>query len=343
MSEATQTVEFTASDGTMRTGELTRPAGPARATALFPHDAPAAAEKIAGALARQGIAVLRFRCAGQAGNISPDDLINAGKALQAAGLAPSLLIGHARGGTAALLAAGRMPDITGIVTINAPASTGQMPQETVAAQVRAIRRPLLILHAPLDQSVSVDQARYLFGAAMHPKSFISLDTADHELSGESDAPFTAQMIAAWAGRYLPAAPARDDAEDARAVSVAGEPYAIELAVGAHRFLSDAGREEGGSDLGPNPTELMEAALAACSAMTVRMYARRKKWDLQAVDVRIRPGGGAKSHHLTEVEKRATFTGNLDTEQIARLEEILARCPVHIMLSNGVNIVYRKDL
>lgn len=342
MAQQTQAIEFTAADGSARSALLILPPGPVRTGALFAHDAPAAAEAIAHRLALQGIAVLAFGYAGKEGAIDPDDLVRAGEAMQAAGYTPSLLIGHASGGTAAILAARRIPGIAAVVTLNAPSSTGTLSQQVVAEQAHAMRRPLLVLHAPLDQSVSVDHAGQLFLAAMHPKSFISLDKADHALSDPADARFAAGTIAAWADRYLPEAATTDSPDDARAVSIEGEPYAIALSVGPHRLLSDAGHDEGGHDLGPNPTRLMEAALAACSAMTVRMYARRKKWDLQSVDVRIRPGGGAKGHHLTELEKRATFTGNLDAEQTARLVEILEKCPVHIMLTNGVNILYRDD-
>lgn len=339
MAQQSQTAEFAGES--LQAEALVRPAGPIRTSALFVHDAPAAASAIAAALARQGIAILPLRFDAKTG-ADPDELVRAARALQADGLPPSLLIGHAAGGTAAILTA-RQIGVAAVATINAPSATDRISAETVAEQAKALRTPLLILHAPLDQSVSVDHAARLFRAALHPKSFLSLDKADHNLSDPADADFTAAMLASWANRYLPMATESDTAaDDARAVSVPGEPYAIGLTVGSHHLLSDAGREEGGSDLGPNPTRLMEAALAACSAMTVRMYARRKKWDLQSVDVRIRPGSGQTGHHLTEVEKRATFTGNLDTDQIARLEEILAKCPVHTMLSKGVNIVYRQD-
>ena len=373
MPQETQQIDFTAADGTQRTSHLVRTAGPVRAAALFVHDTPAA-PGIARALALEGFAVLHFDFAGADGVFDPADLAGAALAMQAAGLPPSLLIGHSLGGAAAVLAARQIPGIACVATLNAPASAKHVAMEVgtsaegdavavslagrefavsrtfleslsagaVGEHAHALHHPLLILHAPLDQSVSVDHATHLFVAALHPKSFVGLDKADHMLSGPADADYAADMIAAWARHHVPAAAASGTADDAYAVSIEGEPYAIGLTVGRHHLVSDAGLDEGGHDLGPNPTRLLEAALAACSAMTVRMYARRKNWDLQTVEVRIRPGGGAKSHHLTEVEKRASFTGNLDSEQIARLEEILAKCPVHTMLTEGVNIVYRQD-
>ena len=398
MTQETRKVEFSGAGGERLAGALELPAGRPRAYALFAHCFSCskdirAAREISRALAREGFAVLRFDFTGLGSsegdfantNFSSnvDDLVSAADFLRADYAAPCLLIGHSLGGAAVIVAADRIPETKGVVTIGAPSSAdhilthieehvetieqaGQatvdlggrpftlrrqlledLADQNVLEHAKRLKKPLLIMHAPRDQTVGIDNAAELFMAARHPKSFISLDRADHLISDPADAHFAAGMLAAWAERFTTSAETtRSDCgfnvplasgDDARAVSIDGEDFAIALSVGDYRMVSDVSAAEGGRDLGPNPTRILEAALAACSAMTARMYARRKNWDLQSVEVRVRPDPDSDGHAPKFFEKRAEFSGGLDDAQISRLKEIISRCPVHGMLVSGVGI------
>ncbi len=313
-----------------------------------------------------------------------DDLVKAADYLRAEHEAPSLLIGHSLGGAAVIGAAARIPETKGIVTIGAPSEAAhvahqfaerrddiekngeatvqlagrpftikkQFIDDIEGAKVKdalgKLRKPLLILHAPFDETVGVDNATELFVAAKHPKSFVSLDTADHLLSDPKDARYAAETIAAWASRFVDAPAAGDEAASAapavqpfeggaRAVSRSDAPLAVGLSVDGHQMTIDAGAADGGSDLGPNPTRTVEAALAACAVMTMRMYARRKKWDLRRATVEVVRAADADAHVSTSLVKTVRLEGDLDHDQRARLLEIADKCPVHRMLSSGVEI------
>ncbi|VAV94950.1 Bll2902 protein [hydrothermal vent metagenome] len=309
-----------------------------------------------------------------------DDLVSAADFLRDEFDAPALLIGHSLGGAAAIVAAAQMPEIKGVVVIGAPAQADHVVMQiserheeikrqgfahvslagrpfTIKSQfledlsgqnvlnaVAALKKPLLVMHAPHDQTVGIDNATKIFAAAKHPKSFISLDTADHLLSKAGDARYAASVLAAWAERYLDEVPAVVRAPDfkggAAAQSIDGEPLAVALSIDGYAMVSDGGPEDGGNGLGPNPTRIAEAALAACAAITVRMYARRKKWDLASVDVRIKRGGSADAHRPRLLEKELRVSGDLDAAQRARLLEIADKCPVHRMLTEGVEVQSR---
>jgi alpha-beta hydrolase superfamily lysophospholipase len=171
-----------------------------------------------------------------------DDLIRAADYLRRSYEAPAILIGHSLGGAAVLAAAGRISEAKAVVTIGAPADVGHVLRQlggsldeimsageaevTLAGRrfrirrsfvedagmqrledkIRTLGRALLILHAPRDDVVGIDNASRIFLAAKHPKSFISLDDADHLLSRPQDAAYAAGVIAAWAARYLPQIP-----------------------------------------------------------------------------------------------------------------------------------------
>ncbi|GJL92787.1 bifunctional alpha/beta hydrolase/OsmC family protein [Hyphococcus sp.] len=310
-----------------------------------------------------------------------DDLVAAADFLRETYQAPSILIGHSLGGAAVIAAASRIPEVKGVAVIGAPAEADHvtmqigdsraeieekghatvslagrpftikkqflddLANQDVLTQVAALKKPLLVMHAPLDQTVGIDNATRIFVAAKHPKSFVSLDNADHLLSSTEDARYAASVLAAWAGRYIGADPhdvsskPRTPAFSAGALAktMEGEPLAVALSIDGHPMVIDAGVEEGGHNLGPNPTYTVFGALAACGVMTVTMYARRKKWDLTSAEIRIRRAPSEDAHAPRTLDKELIVTGGLDEAQRARLLEIADKCPVHRMLTEGVQV------
>ncbi|MEL6378636.1 MAG: bifunctional alpha/beta hydrolase/OsmC family protein [Pseudomonadota bacterium] len=313
-----------------------------------------------------------------------NDLVAAADYLRAHHQAPSLLIGHSLSGAAVISAAREILEVRGVVTIGAPAHadhvlahvsdqraeierTGEatvqlsgrpftikkqflhdLENQQVLEHAATLARPLLVLHAPRDMTVGIENASALFGVAKHPKSFVSLDNADHLLSTASDARYAASVIAAWARRYLPDQddPGRDEKIQA---STAGSSHGVEVqlrspkaltvdvSIGGHRTTIDASQDEGGGGFGPNPTRTLEAALAACAVMTMKMYANRKDWPLEQAVVRVAPGPGEDTHLVHRLQKTITLTGALTATEKARLLEIADKCPVHRMLTNGVDV------
>ncbi len=316
-----------------------------------------------------------------------EDLVKAADYLRQEFEAPSIIIGHSLGGAAAIVAALQIPEAKGVAVIGAPAEADHvalqigekreeieregratvslagrpftikkqflddLADQNVLKAAGALKRPLLVMHAPLDETVGIENATSIFVAAKHPKSFVSLDTADHLLSNTEDAHYAASVLAAWASRYLDAQPQAKPAstlpntasafmDGALAVAMKDKPFATALLVDGHPLVSDAGRDEGGDDLGPNPTRLSEAALAACGVMTIRMYARRKGWALDCVEISIRRAEGEDAHVSRRLEKELTVTGDLDESQRQRLLEIADKCPVHRMMTEGVRTISR---
>ncbi len=313
-----------------------------------------------------------------------DDLVAAADFLRETYEAPSILIGHSLGGAAAIVAASRIPEVKGVAVIGAPAEADHVAMQigdsraeieekghatvklagrpfTIKKQflddlanqdvltcAGKLKKPLLVMHAPLDQTVGIDNASRIFAAAKHPKSFVSLDNADHLLSNPDDARYAASVLAAWAGRYIGAAAVLKTTQPqmpdfpggALARSFAGEPLAVELSIDGHRMVIDASAAEGGHDLGPNPTHTLEGALAACGVMTMTMYARRKKWDLNSAEIRIRKAASEEAHAPRLLEKEVILDGELDESQRARLLEIADKCPVHRMVTEGVTVKSR---
>ena len=213
-----------------------------------------------------------------------------------------------------------------------------------------MRKALLIFHSPTDEIVAIDNASRIFTAAKHPKSFVSLAGADHLLSRRSDAAYVANVIRAWAERYLEAPQgASQAAGDAKTVVVRETRegrFQQEVTVGAHRFLADEPLEVGGLDSGPGPYDLLLAGLGACTAMTLRLYAERKALALERVTVRLNHSRihaadcadcETKEGMLDRIERAITLRGALDAEQRRRLLEIADKCPVHRTLTSEIDI------
>jgi uncharacterized OsmC-like protein/alpha/beta superfamily hydrolase len=322
-----------------------------------------------------------------------DDLVAAADWLRAQFGAPALLLGHSLGGAAVLAAAHRVPDCVAVATLGAPFEPSHVTkqfgdglkvieadgQATVqlagrpftikreflddlaghaqAERIHSLRGALLVLHAPQDNTVGVDNARRIFETALHPKSFVSLDGADHLLNNAADARFAAGVIAAWAARYLPAqvvAPAAssDGAVHDGTVLVAERgtgAYTVAITAGPHTWLGDEPASVGGDDLGPAPYDMLTAALGACTAMTLRMYAQQKKWPLDRVSVALKHAKiyatdcatcETKTGKIDRIERLVTIEGDLSAEQRQRLLEIADKCPVHRTLHSEVNVVTR---
>jgi uncharacterized OsmC-like protein/fermentation-respiration switch protein FrsA (DUF1100 family) len=314
------------------------------------------------------------------------DLVAAAAHLRRTRRAPSLLIGHSLGGAAVLAAAAAVPEARAVVTIAAPSDPGHVTglfrdrveaireggegeveiggrrfrirreflddvaEQRLLEHVKDLRKALLIFHSPVDAIVGIDNAGKLFAAAKHPKSFVSLADADHLLSRRGDALYVANVLAAWAGRYLDAAPV--------AASAGAEPRAVRvtetregkfqqtIAVGPHRMLADEPLAVGGLDSGPNPYDLLLAGLGACTAMTLRLYAERKNLPLQRVSVSLQHGKvhaadcascETQNGMIDRIERTLTLEGPLDEAQRAKLGEIADKCPVHRTLESEVEI------
>ena len=316
------------------------------------------------------------------------DLLAAVAWLRAHHQAPDILIGHSLGGAAVLAAAPEIAEAKGVVTVGAPCDPSHVSnlfagavdtitaegeaevqlagrpftirrhflediaEQKIAAAIKAMKKALLVFHSPVDDTVSVDNAAMIFAAARHPKSFVSLDNADHLLSRPADAAYVAEVLAAWASRYLPGSiPAQtgDDGWQAHLSETAPRPYAQSITVNGHRLKADEPKSVGGGDSGPSPYDLLLASLGACTAMTMRMYAARKNWPLEHIEVRLNhdkihaedcadcESGSGK---IDRFEKEISLGGALDDAQRARLLDIAGRCPVNITLQSAVKISTR---
>ncbi|MBK8908006.1 MAG: OsmC family protein [Rhodospirillales bacterium] len=323
------------------------------------------------------------------------DLLAAVAWLRAQAAAPKILIGHSLGGAAMLAAAGEVPEATAVCTIGAPADPGHVRHLLTgaidainaegAAEVKIAGRPfrirkqflddidghaqeeriatldkaLLIFHAPLDQIVGIDNATRIFMKARHPKSFVSLDDADHLLSRREDAAYVANIIAAWAHHYLPEAaaepsvgpPALAAPPDAVTVTETGRGrFAQTISVrGRHQLGADEPPEVGGDDTGPTPYDLLLASLGACTSMTIRMYAEHKKLPLERVSVTLRHAKihakdcaecETKTGRIDHIEREVTVAGDLDAATRQKLLEIAEKCPVHRTLHTEVSVQTR---
>jgi putative redox protein len=317
------------------------------------------------------------------------DLVAAADLLRAQHEAPKILIGHSLGGAAVRLAAPRVPESVAVATLNAPFDPQHVQHlfgerlETIkrdgvatvtlagrpftvrrefiddlmthapAENLRQLKRALLIFHASQDKIVGIENARLTYEAALHPKSFFVLDGADHFLSRREDAVYVADLLAAWLNRYVAGAPTVAPpvaAAGTVVVTGAGEGTFPQLiSAHGHALRADEPVEAGGADSGPGPYDFLLAGLGACTAMTVRMYAERKKWPLENAHVTLRHAKihaedcaecETKAGKLDRIERIIRLDGPLDAEQKARLMEIADKCPVHRTLTSEIRIETR---
>jgi uncharacterized OsmC-like protein/esterase/lipase len=315
------------------------------------------------------------------------DLVAAADHLRKTYGAPAILIGHSLGGAAVLAASHRIPDARAVVTIAAPYDPSHIvglfkehvdkiradgvgvvtlagrpfritrellddvTEQKLDECLATLHRALLIFHSPTDNTVGIENASRIFGAAKHPKSFVSLSGADHLLSKASDAAYVAKVIAAWVERYLDKPEIMTEAEvEAGLVLVRethGGKFQQEILTGPHHLLADEPVKLGGLDSGPGPYDFLLAGLGACTSMTIRLYADFKKIPLQNVSVRL---NHEKKIHAKDCEdcddkvtkvdhiyRSITLEGPLDAEQRKRLMEIADKCPVHQTLESKIDI------
>ena len=314
------------------------------------------------------------------------DLVAASAFMCARYEAPGLLIGHSLGGAAVLAAAPEVDSVKAVVTIGAPAEPshvenllsggiealqadgeatvdiGGRPFQLKAQLLDDLRRrtidqcvanlgaALLVMHSPVDNIVGVENAAQIYQVARHPKSFIALDGADHLLSKRRDSDFAASMIRAWVERYLDEAqqPSSTSGEGVVVSETGQGKFLNQVVAGRHRLLMDEPVSVGGDDAGPNPYELLAAALGGCTSMTMRMYAEHKKIPLERAEVEVRhatthcedceTSASGSTPKMDEWTRVLHLTGDLTDEQRAGLVRIADRCPVHLTLERSSRVV-----
>ena len=314
------------------------------------------------------------------------DLLRAADYLRETRAAPKILIGHSLGGAAVLAAAPDIPEAVAVATVGAPAEPAHVQhlfqaarpeieakgeaevllagrpfrirkqfledieKQKLAASIGAMRKALMVFHAPRDATVGIENAGEIFQAAKHPKSFVSLDDADHLLSRKQDAVYVANVLAAWAGRYLDQPDETEAPQAAPGTVVVQETgegrFTQRIAAGKHALGADEPADYGGDDTGPTPYDLLLAGLGACTTMTVRMYAARKRLPLDRVTVTLShkkihaedcAGCETREGRIDRIARSLTLEGPLDEAQQARLLEIADKCPVHRTLKSEVLI------
>ena len=296
---------------------------------------------------------------------------------------PQILIGHSLGGAAVIQAALQLPEVRAVITIGAPADAPHVAQlfkqdlgeiqelgealvdiggrpftikkqflddlnNNPASEVlKTLNKALLIMHSPQDVIVDIENASTIYKQARHPKSFITLDGADHLLSDKMDSLYVGNMIAHWASRYLDTPDDQEISSESQVLTRTGEVgYATDILAGKHNLLADEPSSAGGTDSGPTPYDLLLSSLGACTGMTLRMYADRKQWPLEEIKVHLQhekrhsvdsrecENPGSKLDHIDKVIE---INGDLDKAQRERLLEISGRCPVHRTLSSEIVI------
>lgn len=312
-----------------------------------------------------------------------EDLLAAADFLEENYESPSLIVGHSLGGAASIFAGAKLDSIRAIATVGAPSDPEHVThllsdkvieiesegkaiinldgrQFTIKKQflddlrsqkieqvLSNMNKSILVLHSPQDRIVEIENAAKIYHIAKHPKSFVTLNGANHMLTNKNDAFYAGNVIASWATRYIEIPVKEKLRTNNQVVARLGdEGFTTEIMAGAHGFLADESEDLGGNDFGPSPYQLLTASLGACTTMTLQMYARRKKWDLEEVKVHLNyskdyyedcmtcESEGAK---LDTFERIIEIKGNLDEKQKARLMEIADRCPVHRTLSSEIVI------
>ncbi|MDT8348034.1 MAG: alpha/beta fold hydrolase [Flavobacteriaceae bacterium] len=316
------------------------------------------------------------------GNVQ--DLIAAADFLKESYIAPNLIIGHSLGGAAVVFAANQLSHIQAVATIGAPSnpehvrhlfenkleeiqSSGlaevnlggrkftikkqfvdDLEEKSMPATLQSLRKPIIILHSPQDTTVGIKNAEENYKNARHPKSFVSLDGADHLLMNKNDSVYVGEVIASWATRYIKIDEEQQPDSEHSVVAVLNknDAFFTPMKVGNHFLKADEPESYGGTDLGPSPYEYLSAGLAACTVMTIQMYAKRKDWDVQSVECHVDYG----KKHIEDCEncdaansKIDVFTryikleGNLDEAQKKRILEIADKCPVHKTLHSDIKV------
>ncbi len=317
------------------------------------------------------------------GNV--DDLVSAAKYLEAYYKSPSLIVGHSLGGAAAIFAASQIYSIKAIATIGAPSNPKHVQHllhsslEEIQANGKAVvnlgdrdftikkqfiddleanalpqiaknlRKPILVMHSPQDTTVSIKNAEEIYMAAHHPKSFISLDGADHLLSNKADSIYAGNVIAGWAKRYidLPKTEMLKTNHQVVASLDNDDGFTTQIKAGNHYMVADEPTNYGGNDFGPSPYELISAGLSACTAMTIQMYTKRKGWNIENIEVHTSYGkvhANDCEHCDENTTKIDTFNreikleGDLDEKQLTRILQIANKCPVHKTLLSETQII-----
>src|SRR6056297_3900747 len=298
--------------------------------------------------------------------------------------APQLLVGHSLGGAAVLAVAERLDSVRAVATLGAPSSADHVLEqfgrdlETIETEGSAevqlagrpfrirkdfvddarshsiedrlgkLRRALLVLHSPVDRTVGVNNAQEIFAAALHPKSFVSLDNADHLMSDEADSRYAGRVISAWAGRFLEM-DAAEPVEGARVSGRTADKFLCRVQAGRHELLADEPERHGGADEGPDPYRYLAAGLGTCTVMTLNMYARHKKLDVDRVTCQVTHDRvhaddcvdcEDSKRKVDRLSRVITIEGDLDEEQRSRMLEIADRCPVHRTLENEIRVESR---
>jgi len=319
-----------------------------------------------------------------------EDIVYAAKFLEEFYASPTLLVGHSLGGTAVLHASAKIESVKAVCTIGAPAEAkhilhivghsreeiekngearvsiadrpftiGQkffsdLEEQSTATVLDTLRKAILIMHSPQDEVVEIENAAVLYKAAHHPKSFISLNGANHLLTNQEDAVYVSSVLGAWVKRYIPEAESETfTTENHTAVQLGSDGFTTEIIAGEHRLLADEPKAVGGNNLGPSPYQLLNAALGACTAMTIKMYADRKKWDLKKVTVHL----DHTSHYnddsnnpedpISKIDKFNRYLeieGDLDEKKRLKLLDIANKCPVHRTLMESdvkIETVYKQ--
>ncbi len=311
------------------------------------------------------------------GNVA--DLVSAAQFLDANYKAPTLIIGHSLGGAASIFAASQLSSIKAVVTVGAPSNpkhvqhlfdssideintTGlakvdlggrvftikkqfvdDLETKSLPEVAKKLNKAVLVMHSPSDSIVGVKNAEEIYVAASHPKSFVSLDSADHLLTNKKDSLYVGEVIAGWVKRYLdiPELIFPKTSFDVAASLKSIDKFTTYMQVGNHQMVADEPLFYGGNDFGPSPYELVSAGLSACTVMTIQMYAKRKGWAIKNVQVHT---NYSKEVSETSSSKIDTFTrsikveGDLDEKQTQRLLQIADKCPVHKTLHNTVNVI-----
>ena len=317
------------------------------------------------------------------------DLVIAAEFLKKNYTAPTLLIGHSLGGAAVIFAASQIESIHAVATVGAPSNpthvqhlfksgieeieeTGKavvnlsgrdftikkqflddLEGKSLPDTVKELRKPILIMHSPQDDTVGIKNAEEIYQAAHHPKSFVSLDGANHLLMDRKDSTYVGDVIAGWAKRYLDitdniSSNLKSDSQVVASLN-AGDGFTTEMKTGNHHITADEPESYGGNDFGPSPYELVSAGLSACTAMTIQMYAKRKEWKIDNVEVHT---NYSKSHaedcencesdaaKIDTFERKIKLTGNLDEKQKERILQIADKCPVHKTLHSETQVITR---